>query len=105
MTSSSTTDGIKDALEALEESLVDSYANVLYFLGFLYSHRNKSMAIMAPFLLNDVEKKVKSLDESSSQLTKRADDCERFLSFNQNKSFHKLFELIDNLQHSSNYHL
>ncbi|KAL5085288.1 hypothetical protein Trisim1_010726 [Trichoderma cf. simile WF8] len=105
LTSSSTTDGIKEALEALEESLVDSYANSLYFLGFLYSHRNKSMAIMAPFLLNDVEKKVKSLDESSSQLTKRADDCGRFFSFNQHKSSQKLFELIDNLQHSSNYHI
>ncbi|KKO99540.1 hypothetical protein THAR02_08349 [Trichoderma harzianum] len=104
LTSSSTTDGIKEALEALEESLVDSYANSLYFLGFLYSHRNKSMAIMAPFLLNDMEKKAKSLDESSSQLTKRADDCEKFFSFNQNKSFQKLFELIENLQHSSNYH-
>ncbi|KAL6836693.1 hypothetical protein J3E69DRAFT_322264 [Trichoderma sp. SZMC 28015] len=105
LTSSSTTDGIKEALEALKESLVDSYANVLYFLGFLYSHRNKSTAIMAPFLLTDVEKKAKSLDESSSQLTKRADDCERFLSFNQKKSFQKLFEIIENLQHSSNYHL
>ncbi|KAL7797000.1 hypothetical protein V8C43DRAFT_329359 [Trichoderma afarasin] len=105
LTSSSATDGIKEALDALEESLVDSYANSLYFLGFLYSHRNKSMAIMAPFLLNDVEKKVKSLDESGSQLTKRADDCERFFSFNQNQSFQTLFELIGNLQHSSNYHL
>ncbi|KAL6795534.1 hypothetical protein J3E68DRAFT_450434 [Trichoderma sp. SZMC 28012] len=103
--SSSTTDGIKEALEALGESLVDSYANSLYFLGFLYSHRNKSMAIMAPFLLNDVEKKVKSLDDSSSQLTKRADDCERFFSFNQNQSFQTFFELIETLQHSSNYHL
>ncbi|PTB61084.1 hypothetical protein M431DRAFT_132402 [Trichoderma harzianum CBS 226.95] len=105
LTSSSTMDGIKEALEALEKSLVDSYANSLFFLGFLYSHRNKSMAIIAPFLLNDVEKKVKSLDESSSQLTKCADDCERFCSFNRNKSSQKLFEVIDKLQHSSNYHL
>ncbi|KAK4081566.1 uncharacterized protein Triagg1_2307 [Trichoderma aggressivum f. europaeum] len=105
LTSSSVTDGIKEALEALEESLVDSYANSLSFVSFLYSHRNKSMAIMAPFLLNDVEKKVKSLDESSSQLTKCADNCERFFSLNQNKSFEKLFELIGKLQHSSNYHL
>ncbi|KAL6814047.1 hypothetical protein V8C40DRAFT_277497 [Trichoderma camerunense] len=74
LTSSSVTGDIKDALEALEESLVDSYANSLLFLGFLYSHRNKSMAIMAPYLLNEVEKKVKNLDESGSQLTKRADD-------------------------------
>ncbi|OPB38139.1 hypothetical protein A0O28_0012430 [Trichoderma guizhouense] len=86
LTSNSTTDGIKEALEALEESLVDSYANSLYFLGFLYSHRNKSMAIMAPFLLNDVEKKVKSLDESSSQLTKRADDSLFKLPYVRNAS-------------------
>ncbi|KAL7915798.1 hypothetical protein GGI35DRAFT_6797 [Trichoderma velutinum] len=105
LTSSPVTDGIKEAKEALEESLVDSYANSLLFLGFLYSRRNKSMAIMAPFLLNEVEKKVKSLDESGSQLTKRADDCERFFSFSQNKSFRKLFELIEYLQYSSNYHL
>ncbi|UKZ47085.1 hypothetical protein TrVGV298_001299 [Trichoderma virens] len=60
---------------------------------------------MAPFFLNGVEKKVKSLDESSYQLTKCADDCERFCSLYQNTSFQKLFELINNLRHSSNYHL
>ncbi|KAH0532182.1 hypothetical protein TsFJ059_000909 [Trichoderma semiorbis] len=92
-TSSSTTDGTKEALEALEESLVDSYANSLYFLGFLYSHRNKSMAIMAPFLLNDVEKKVKSLDESSSQLTKRADDSIFKLPFDTTGKYTNGFHL------------
>ncbi|KAF3072518.1 hypothetical protein CFAM422_005408 [Trichoderma lentiforme] len=105
LTSDSATKSIKEALEALEKSLVDSYANSLHFLGFLYSNRNKYMAMIAPFLLSDVEKKVKSLDESSYQLTKRADDCERFFSFNQNKSFQKFFELIGDLQRSSNYHL
>ncbi|KAJ4864694.1 AAA ATPase domain-containing protein [Trichoderma breve] len=74
LTSSSATDGIKDALEALEKSLVDSYVTSLFFLSFLYSCKNKSMAIIAPFLLDEVEKRVKNLDESASQLTRRADD-------------------------------
>ncbi|KAL7933645.1 hypothetical protein V8C35DRAFT_303492 [Trichoderma chlorosporum] len=105
LTSNSISGGVKEALESLEDSIVASYANSMFFLGFLYSQRKRSMAIMAPFLIDKVEKKVKSFDESSRQLTKCADDCERFCSSQQNTSFQKLFELLENLRHSSNYHL
>ncbi|PTB70920.1 hypothetical protein BBK36DRAFT_1165408 [Trichoderma citrinoviride] len=97
-------DGAGEALEALKGSLVASYASSLFLLGFVYSHRRRNMAVTAPFLLHEVEKKVKDLDESSRQLTNKADDCERFYASHRGMSSQKLIELVDSLRQSSSYH-
>ncbi|OTA05306.1 NACHT domain WD40 repeat-containing protein [Trichoderma parareesei] len=97
-------DGVEEAREALKESLVASYVSSLYFLGFVYARRRRNMAVVAPFVLHEVEKKVKDLDDSSRQLTNKADDCERFYTSHSSSSSQRLIELIDSLRQSSSYH-
>lgn len=97
-------EGIKKVRDALKDSIVTSNVNALFLLRFVCSHGKSSMAIAPSSLLDWLWMKTKALDESSRQLTKYADDCERLYSFRHSTYFKEPYKLVDILRNFPNYH-
>jgi hypothetical protein len=84
----------EDVLKALEKSLIQVYAKSLLLLGFaIQRQRSWSKFVDAPFKLGDVDKYVKGLVESGSQLAQAADNCEKHCSLLNRSAIKELSDL------------
>ncbi|KAH8806013.1 hypothetical protein F5884DRAFT_860599 [Xylogone sp. PMI_703] len=86
----------QDSLDALKSAIIQAYTNTLLLLGFtIRCKESRSRPINAVFRLEDMDDYIKNACDSSDQLFKAADDCERHCNHQTRATIKQLLTLTE----------